>query len=551
MFKSKMIENEKTLQCALKHQLPIVQVILNPQISKEQRLLCNECLDSVDIEGKAVGFKKIIQMMEEQQNEKINLIESIIIQNIQQIELFQSLISQMKSNVILQLEQLNTILKDWIINLQSIGLKYSQYSFYEELEIIINSCNNMRFNPTSFIKDINREYNNWNSKATSKLESYNQFPEYSKCKQIISDLQIDISKYRQFQNLDDNSINKKIELQNQIQIQQSISLQEEDVKLNLIDQSIKQVDYCVSIAFNSFGTIMVSTEEKVIKVWSFKNGKMQLLQSLEQHNGWVNCLIYSRIQDAFLSCSSDKTIRIWKLKKENQWISSQIYQQHTDKVCCMILNQNEDQLFSGGKDNSIKVWQLDLNNDKMTYLYSLNQHKKEVFALSLNQSENLLVSCGNGENEIIIWKRGIQNKMEFKSIVKQSINCQGWKVKFLKENQFIWVSKRKDIDKIFVFELKDSVFQENQEKTIQLNSNDQSDMDQFPIIQNKQRNEIIVRHKSYIYIIREMMNSKFKIVEQLKFNTNDIFGAITNNGSFLVCWDKANQAYSTYELLYK
>ncbi|CAD8131352.1 unnamed protein product [Paramecium sonneborni] len=180
----------------------------------------------------------------------------------------------------------------------------------------------MRFNPTSFIKDINRAYNNQNSKATSKLESYHKFPEYNQCKQSQSDLQIVISKCGQFQKLDDNSINKKIELKNQISIQQSSSLQEEDVKLNLIDQSIKQVDCCVSIAFNSFGTIMVSTEKKVIKVWSFKNGRMQLQQSLEQHSGGVNCLIYNRIQDAFLSSSSDKTIRIWKQKRDKLIILS-------------------------------------------------------------------------------------------------------------------------------------------------------------------------------------------------------------------------------------
>ncbi|CAD8131304.1 unnamed protein product [Paramecium sonneborni] len=135
MFKSKMIENEKVLQYALNHQLPIVQVLLNSSIPKEQRLLCTECLDNADFEGKVIGFKKIIQMIEEQQNQKMNLMESMIIQNIKQVESFHSLISQMKSNIILQLEQLSSILKDWITNLQSIGLKYSQYSFHEELEI--------------------------------------------------------------------------------------------------------------------------------------------------------------------------------------------------------------------------------------------------------------------------------------------------------------------------------------------------------------------------------------------------------------------------------
>ncbi|CAD8097645.1 unnamed protein product [Paramecium sonneborni] len=73
----------------------------------------------------------------------------------------------------------------------------------------------------------------------------------------------------------------------------------------------------------------------------------------------------------------------------------------------------------------------------------------------------------------------------------------------------------------------------------------------FPIVYNKQKNVIIVRYKFYIYIIRELNNGQFKIVDQLKFNTNDIYGTITNNGQYLVYWYDEKQFYSTYELLYK
>ncbi|CAD8119064.1 unnamed protein product [Paramecium primaurelia] len=185
-------------------------------------------------------------------------------------------------------------------------------------------------------------------------------------------------------------------------------------------------------------------------------------------------------------------------------------------------------------------------------MYSLDKHENKVNALSLNQSETQLVSCADSKNQIIIWERKEQDKFEFKHFVTQSIQEEGLKIKFIKDNQFIWITGGKQIDKLYVFELKEGVFYENQEKTIQLIiNNEKVDEYRFPIIYNKERNLIVVRHKTYIYIIIEIKNGKFKIVDQLNCDTIDIYGTITNNGQYLVYWDEKSQAYSTYELLNK
>ncbi|CAK79589.1 unnamed protein product (macronuclear) [Paramecium tetraurelia] len=242
----------------------------------------------------------------------------------------------------------------------------------------------------------------------------------------------------------------------------------------------------------------------------------------------------------------------WKQTNQTEWISSQPYQQHTDFVFCIILNSNEDLLFSGSDDKSIKVWKVDLNQNKLTFLYSLDKHNNDILSLSLNQSENQLVSCAQDQNQIIIWERREKDKYEFKYFVKQSIQDYGLKVKFIKENSFIWITGQKQRDRLYVFELKQGVYQENQDKTIQLIINNQSwDEYRFPIIYNKERNLILVRHKKYIYIIRQINDGNYKIEDQLNCDTNQIFGNITNNGQYLVYWDDQNKGYSTYELLNK
>ncbi|CAD8188625.1 unnamed protein product [Paramecium pentaurelia] len=536
MFKPKMIENEKSLQCSYKHNLPIVQVVLNPLLEKEQRLLCNECLDNVDIEGKAVGFKKIIQMIEEQQKLRIDQVENIIIINIKQIELIQNQIDQLKQNIIQQLDQLKFIVHNWINNLQSIGLRYQTYSFHEELENIINNRNNLKMNENLLIKDIYEEYNNWYSKLALKLELFNEFPEYkyNNCKEILLNHQLMIQKF-------DLISNKKDE--------QQILLSEDNIILKQTDFSVKQNEHCISIAFNSSDSIMVSTNESIINVWKFYNGKLELLQRLKQHTDWVNALVFSKKQNSFISCSSDNTIRIWKVQGANDWISSFLYEKHTDRVYCMTVNQNEDQLFSGSLDKTIIVWKLDFKQNQLIYQYSLEKHDQKIQSLSLNQSERQLVSCAG---QIIIWERGLNNKMEFKYFVNLPDNIYGQNIQFIKENQFVLYPGSKQVDEIFIFEQEEGEYQENQEKKIQINQNKNiQNMYLFPIVYNKQSNLMIVRHKACIYFIRELNNGKFKIVEQLNLNTNSIYGAVTNNSQHLVFWDNYKGEYSIYELQYK
>ncbi|CAD8177318.1 unnamed protein product [Paramecium octaurelia] len=525
MFKPKMIENEKDLSCCQEHRLPVVTIALDPQLSKHQRLLCTECLENTDLDGKVIGFKKIISLIEEGQIKKLEQVEDVIVNQIKLIEQLHSIVDQMKSLAIQLFDQQITLINEWIQNLQQKGLQQSHYSFYEELEIMVLKQNKAEDNFQLLIREIQQTNYCWTSKLYPKLEIFNTFEDYKKCKELLSHLEFF------FQSSD------KQQLQSQ-----------SEIKLKLIDQSVKQNGQCNAIVFDSSGSIMVSTEESNIKIWSFLNGKIKLVKTLQEHTSWVQCLVYSKKQNSFIS--SVKTIRCWQQLNQNEWICSEPYQQHTDIIKCMILDSNEDLLFSGSLDKSIKVWKVDLNKNKLVFIYSLDKHHNQVISLSLNQQEDQLVSCAEGQNQIIIWERKGKEEFEFKYFVKYSISDYGLKVKFIKDNQFIWITGEKQTDKLFVFELKQGVYQENQEKTIQLNKNNQNfDEYRFSIIYIKERNLIVVRHKTYIYIIRENDDGMYKIDDQLNCDTFSIYGNITYNGQYLVYWDYNSKAYSTYELL--
>ncbi|CAD8167942.1 unnamed protein product [Paramecium octaurelia] len=521
MFKPQMIENEKDLFCLNNHTQQSRLVLFDQKIQKSQRICCSECLQTFQTDAKIVGLTIIIQNIEDVIQKNASSLEDITSNTIQKIKLCITSVQNLKTNFMKLFDSIIRTAEDWTLNLQAQREKFNQYSFYDELDNLINKQNK---NFDTHIKLINTINRSWITKLCNILTQFNQNKDKLNLQQF----------YEQVISIGYFNLSPQY-----------------SIKLQLIDQSVKQWEKCQAIVFDYSGSIMVSTQKNDIRVWNFLNGTIKLVNTLQEHTDQVQCLVYSNKQNSFISCSQDKTIRCWQLV-QNEWICSQPYQQHTDQVIFMLLNSNEDLLFSGSFDKSIKVWKVDFNQNKLKFLYSLNNHSNDVVSLSLNQSENLLVSCAKGYNQIIIWERKEEDKFEFKHFVTQSFQEYGHKVKFIKENQFMLITNANQMDKIFIFERKEGVFQVNESKTIHLMTNNKFyDEYHFPIIYNQVRNLIVLRYKMFIYILKEFNDGKYKIVDQLSCATYSIYGTITNNGQYLVYWDNKNQGYSVYELLNK
>ncbi|CAD8116159.1 unnamed protein product [Paramecium primaurelia] len=229
-----------------------------------------------------------------------------------------------------------------------------------------------------------------------------------------------------------------------------------------------------------------------------------------------------------------------------EWKCSQKFQQHSGTVHCLILTQDEDQLLSGGCDHSIKVWKVDFIKNELNFQYSLNNHGNSVKSFSFNESETLLISCGL--DHFIIWEKGQQGKWEFK--YTQPVANQGRKIHVINDQKFLWVTKNEYIDDILVLEYQNGVFKYNIDASIKLIMNNKCEDDAyFPIIYNKEKNILLVRHKHHIYLIRQLNNDRFKIMTSLNCQNDVIFGTMTNNGQYLVFWDQKNLNYQSYEIV--
>ncbi|CAD8130375.1 unnamed protein product [Paramecium sonneborni] len=545
-----MIENEEDLLCFQKHRLPVLMIAWDIKLKKNKKLLCSKCLEILESEVEFKNFKKTYQTIEENQKLKKEQVEKIIFINIKQIEQLQQEFHQLKSNVVQQLDELIGNLDEWIKYLTAFAQQNFQYSFFEELDILITQKKLDGFNQKSLIHKITQINQSWNQKL-KKLNLFNSFQESKKCQDIL----------KVIENL--NQINEKISTEpslGNIQLQQHMNqyinqqkilkkqvMMDNQIEFNLIDDSNQQQEQCWVIVFNKTGSIMISTCNNLIKIWNFDQGRLQISYIYEVHVDDVLCLVYSKSRNNFISGSRDNTIICWQQIKQKGWKCSQPIQQHKGWVHCLILNKQEDQLITGSDDCSIRVWKVDFIKNELTFLQELVQHTNSVNSLSFNQSETVFASCGF--HELIIWEKGLQGKWRFK--YKQDV-FYGNKIHFINDQQFIWVTKSKNIDDILVFEQQAGVFKKNSIKNIQLIQNNQCDDElYFPIIHNKEKNMILVRHKHHIYLIRQLNNALFKTIVSLNCQINETFGGMTNDGQYLVLWDNKYQKYSSYEILNK
>ncbi|CAD8215206.1 unnamed protein product [Paramecium octaurelia] len=321
----------------------------------------------------------------------------------------------------------------------------------------------------------------------------------------------------------------------QKQLEQQL-MKYKQVQFNLIDDSNQQIGWCYAIVFNKDGSIMISCDNCGIKIWNFEQGRFKLSNSYNKHTNPVKCLVFSKKTNNFISGCGYNQIICWQQINQKDWKYSQLFEQHTDSVNCLLLNQQEDQLISGGMDNKLIVWKVDFIKNHLTFLYSLDQNINSINSLSFNQSETLLASCDY--SHFIIWEKGQQGNVE-----------SGYKIHFINDQQFLWVTSK--MNDILVFELQNRVFKQNQNKTISLIKNNECEDDRsFPIMHNKDRNVIFVRHKNHIYLIRQLNDGTLSILASLNSQSRQTYGTITNNAQYLVFQDMKSQKYSSYEIQY-
>jgi len=134
---------------------------------------------------------------------------------------------------------------------------------------------------------------------------------------------------------------------------------------------------------NSIDYLISCSNDRTIKIWNLKN--FEYIRTLEAHTDWINNIItYNKIIDQnnsidyLISSSYDKTIKIWNLQTF-EFITS--LTGHTNVIKNIITfnkmideNNSIDYLISCSYDSTIKIW--DLRN--FEYITTLKGHQDWV-----------------------------------------------------------------------------------------------------------------------------------------------------------------------------
>lgn len=140
-------------------------------------------------------------------------------------------------------------------------------------------------------------------------------------------------------------------------------------------------------------TIVSSSRDKSLIVWSLDrsdgvNGVPRT--RLHGHSHFVSDVVLSSDGHYALSCSWDKTLRLWDLQK---WVPTRRFDGHGHDVLSVAFSSDNRQIISGSRDKTIRLW-----NTLAECKYSIQEegHTDWVSSVRFSPSTSnpIIVSCG-------------------------------------------------------------------------------------------------------------------------------------------------------------
>ncbi|CAD8179418.1 unnamed protein product [Paramecium octaurelia] len=298
----------------------------------------------------------------------------------------------------------------------------------------------------------------------------------------------------------------------------------------LIQQySISYNDWCGAIAINKDCSILLAGCNKQIKVFEFKQDMIKQTQILSEHKDLVYTLNFMKKSYQFISGSCDKSIIIWQQNENNQWVPQYILNGHCNIIYCLLLNNNEDLIVSGSEDNTIKFW---MKKSEWQCQQTIKDHSGSVFGLSFNQQQNRVVSCSR-DKLIFIMEQQFQNK-EWVVIQKIVVEQYGYRLCFIDNNMFTF--SQHDKLQISIYEMNSGSQQFTKTRDIHIKCR-QGDDCLFPQLYINSKCILVSKYGQYVNLISKQLNGEFATEQSIHFNTNSLFGNMSDDGEYLITWD--------------
>ncbi|CAD8101906.1 unnamed protein product [Paramecium sonneborni] len=550
-LQSQMIEKEMQLNCKQKHNQKIEKVSLDPEMQKNEKLLCYQCLFDMKQDQKKINYRATIQVIEEKQQQKNIQLEKILNDNLKQIEQLQRDINIFKNKLVQQCNKIIQSINEWILNIQQLGRYNAQYSIYDEIDNIIKNDKTIFPKQQELFSQINQLNQQYLCNIINEIQNLNYKEVLIKScddfKQELININLDLDK--QVLKIQEQKNNEESYLIQINRIEKQLKQQQSNGIVKLIPIKILNLQKTASMPgiFNYDSSLLITSDYlNNISVWNFEDGKQNELTTFSVGKA-IRKIICSKKCNSFITGLNGGGIYIWKQINNKEWKRSEKFKKHEFWINDMILNKAEDQLFSGGEDPYINIWTVDYLNNELSFLYNLDSKTINIYSFSFNDSENLLISCS--VIEIIIWEKLQSNKWKYLCNQKMEPYFQA---KFLKDNCFCILPINQKISSISIYEIYTGILKEIEDKKIELiKDNDWEEKMNFPILYNKLKNILIIKSKRFIYFIRQLSNGSFEIVNKIIVKNDVLRGILSDDGQYLVFFEPSTMSQITYELLYE
>lgn len=142
------------------------------------------------------------------------------------------------------------------------------------------------------------------------------------------------------------------------------------------------------LCWDSQNILYSSAYDDLIKLWRETNDEWICFQTLSGHLGTVWGLAVSSEDRAVVSCSDDRSIRLWHIDSLNYDQNCTIEDLHTDVVYSIDWNTKLKLIVTGGGDNSLAICELVGDH------FATDYHLEKVYYLK---------DCHDGDVNCVRW----------------------------------------------------------------------------------------------------------------------------------------------------
>ena len=190
--------------------------------------------------------------------------------------------------------------------------------------------------------------------------------------------------------------NNNNELNNKIKILEGFHFIKDKYKTKLTKCNLQNIasiqphkNWINSLCSFPSGNIISVSNDKSIIIYDIHLNILQNIQNA--HDDAIN---YVEVKDEnyFITCSDDKSIKLWN-NKENKFIVDKIINNAHEDDINKVIHCSNGNLISCSKDKKIKLWKENNNYNNYENINILT-HSNKIYSILLLEDKNILISSG-------------------------------------------------------------------------------------------------------------------------------------------------------------